>query len=166
MLKIEYESKYAEEKTCRIVEPIGLCNYSQRWHLMAWCKLRSDYRDFRLDRIVSLELINEFFTEKQHPSVEEYLRLVNPMPNEVTISILVPKERVKYLDDSKYWYGFVGQEDVGGHVRMQFANDELHGFAIWLLNTGSFAKVEKPVELTSILQSFIKQMVSNYQELL
>ncbi|HPB05894.1 MAG TPA: hypothetical protein PKX60_06610, partial [Prolixibacteraceae bacterium] len=72
----------------------------------------------------------------------------------------------KYLDDSKYWYGFVGQEDVGGHVRMQFANDELHGFAIWLLNTGSFAKVEKPVELTSILQSFIKQMVSNYQELL
>jgi predicted DNA-binding transcriptional regulator YafY len=166
MLTIEYESKYAEEKTCRTVEPIGLCNYSQRWHLIAWCKLRSDYRDFRLDRIVSLKLIDKFFTEKQHPSVEEYLRLVNPVATEATISILVPKERAKYLDDSKYWYGFVGQEDLGEYVRMQFANDELHGFAVWMLNTGSLAKVERPAELTAILQSFIKQVVSNYQELL
>ena len=28
VLKIKYESKYAEEAVCREVEPIGLCNYS------------------------------------------------------------------------------------------------------------------------------------------
>jgi len=166
VLEIEYESKYAEEAMCRKVEPIGLCNYSSRWHLFAWCQLRQDYRDFRLDRILSLRPTDEYFKGKQHPSIKEYMQMTNPISNVANITVLIPKKRMKLIEDSKYWYGFLSEEEVGGNIRMQFSNDELHGFASWLLNSGSHAQVEKPTELRQIIQGYVKDMVENYRELL
>jgi predicted DNA-binding transcriptional regulator YafY len=151
---------------CRKVEPIGLCNYSSRWHLFAWCQLRKDYRDFRLDRILSLRPTDEYFKGKQHPSIKEYMQMTNPISNVPNISVLVPKKRVKLIEDSKYWYGFLSEEEAGENVSMQFSNDELNGFAVWLLNTGSHAKVQEPAELKQIIQSYVKEMVENYRELL
>lgn len=165
VLEINYESKYAEEAVCRKVEPIGLCNYSSRWHLFAWCQLRQDYRDFRLDRILSLKLTDEYFKGKQHPSIGEYMQMTNPISNKSNISLLVPKNRVKMIEDSKYWYGFLGDSEAGDFIRMQFSNDELQGFAGWLLNTGSYARVEEPAELRQIIKDYIKNMVENYREL-
>jgi predicted DNA-binding transcriptional regulator YafY len=164
VLEIQYESKYASEAMCRKVEPIGLCNYSSRWHLFAWCQTRGDYRDFRLDRITSLRPLAENYKGKQHISVNEYMQLMNPIGNEPNIVILVGRKRMKFIEDSKYWYGFIAQEDEGDKIRMRFSNDELNGFAIWLLNTGSHAQVEAPVELKEIIRGYVNEMIENYQE--
>jgi len=166
VLEIEYESKYAEEAMCRKVEPIGLCNYSSRWHLFAWCQLRQDYRDFRLDRILSLRPVDEYFKGKQHPSVAEYMQMTNPISNNPNVTVLVPKKRAKLLEDSKYWYGFLGDEDAGDFVRMHFSNDDLQGFAVWLLNTGSHVRIEEPAALKEIIQGYINDVIENYGELL
>ena len=166
VLKITYESKYAEEAVCREVEPIGLCNYSSRWHLLAWCRLRNDYRDFRLDRIINLLPTNEYFKGKQHISIGEYMKMTSPFSNTANIAILIPKRRKKYIEDSKYWYGFILEEENEDFYKMEFSNDDLNGFAVWLLNTGSHARVEKPEELKSIIQKFIKDTIENYQYLL
>ena len=166
VLKITYESKYAEEAVCREVEPIGLCNYSSRWHLLAWCRLRNDYRDFRLDRIINLLPTNEYFKGKQHISIGEYMKMTSPLSNTANIAILIPKRRKKYIEDSKYWYGFISEEENGEFYSMEFSNDDLNGFAVWLLNTGSHARVEKPDELKSIIHKFIKDTIESYQYLL
>jgi len=78
---------------------------------------------------------------------------------------LVPAERKKYLDDSKYWYGFLSEEEAGSWIRMRFSNDELHGFASWLLNTGAYARIEEPEELKTILHHFIQETVNAYSDL-
>lgn len=166
VLEIEYETKYSDESLCRKVEPIGLCNYSSRWHMFAWCRMREDYRDFRLDRIISLHPVDEYFKGKQHPSVKEYMQMTNPISNSPNISILVPKKRIKMVEDSKYWYGFLGDEEAGDYIRMHFSNDELNGFAAWVLNTGSYAKVEKPAELNQIIRGYVTGMIENYRELI
>lgn len=166
VLEIVYETKYVDEALCRKVEPIGLCNYSSRWHLFAWCQLRGDYRDFRLDRIISLHPVEEYFKGKQHPSIREYMQLTNPISNVPNISILVPEKQVKLMDDSKYWYGFLGDEAAGKFVRMLFSNDDLNGFAIWMLNTGSHAQIEEPPALRQIIRGHINAMAENYKELL
>lgn len=43
----------------RIVEPIGMTFYSQTWHLIAYCQMRNDYRDFSLSRIQSIQSTNQ-----------------------------------------------------------------------------------------------------------
>lgn len=40
----------------RIVEPLCTAFWGHAWTLGAWCRLRADYRDFRLDRIRRLAL--------------------------------------------------------------------------------------------------------------
>jgi predicted DNA-binding transcriptional regulator YafY len=166
VLKIKYVSKFANEAQCRLVEPIGLSNYGSRWHLIAWCRLREAYRDFRLDRIEELVSANEFFKGKQHLSMKEYMSSIQPGNNDSNIVVLIQKSRLRFVEETKYWYGFISDEDLGENLRMHFANDDLRGFAIWLLNTGSMAKIEKPTELRTILAQFVNDMFDNYSELL
>ncbi len=54
VLKFDYYSSYNDQFTSREVEPSGLCYYSGHWHLIAYCRLRKDFRDFRADRIMKL----------------------------------------------------------------------------------------------------------------
>lgn len=164
VLQIQYEKKHDKAATWRNVEPIGLCNYSSRWHLFAWCQLRKDYRDFRLDRIAQLQVSDESFRGKKHLSLNEYVAQKTVVDSEANISMLISKNRFKYLDESKFWYGYLGEEDLGEQLRVQFSNTELHGFANWLLSTGSHAHVEYPAELKTIVRNQVKDIIEAYRE--
>src|SRR5689334_20935553 len=76
VIDLQYHSSSKEESTRRQVEPIGLLYYSTAWHLIAWCRLRKGYRDFRLSRMLKVFLLEEFFDATVHPSVQEYIRQV------------------------------------------------------------------------------------------
>ena len=70
-LTIDYHSQYRDEHTKkRVVEPLGMCFYSMCWHLIAYCRLREEYRDFRIDRISALKTNDEDIcsSEKNHPA--------------------------------------------------------------------------------------------------
>lgn len=73
ILRIHYENNEGEE-TEREVEPIGLTFYSLNWHLIAWCHLRRDYRDFRTSRIRQLYSTIIPFRKTDHRSLNDYLR--------------------------------------------------------------------------------------------
>ena len=73
VLDIRYQSEHAHEKTDRKIEPFALY-YSQQesWLLIAYCRLRKDYRMFRLDRI--LKIYQTEFKFKPHTlTLPEYL---------------------------------------------------------------------------------------------
>ncbi|MCB9354141.1 MAG: YafY family transcriptional regulator [Lewinellaceae bacterium] len=75
ILRIEYENNNGEHST-REVEPIGLTFYSLNWHLIAWCHLRNDYRDFRTSRIQHLAATMMPFRKTDHMTLEEYLKIM------------------------------------------------------------------------------------------
>jgi predicted DNA-binding transcriptional regulator YafY len=45
----------------RTVRPLGLYFWGDRWSLAAWCELRTDYRNFRPDRIDQIDLLDDTF---------------------------------------------------------------------------------------------------------
>jgi predicted DNA-binding transcriptional regulator YafY len=161
-LEINYEPRYAEKAFAREVEPIGLCNYNSRWHLIAWCCLRNDYRDFRLDRIESLKPSDKNFIGKQHISVKEYLKSIATFTDKPNISLVIETDKKKYIDESKYWYGFLKEQKTDSGYRIEFSNTELYGFANWLLSSGSFPTIEKPEELKRIISSYVKSAADFY----
>lgn len=165
VLEIEYQAKYGAEPTTRLVEPIGLCNYNSRWHLFAWCRLRSEYRDFRLDRICTLNFSGENFKGKQHISMDDFIRKIKVISDKPNITLLVPTNRLNLIAESKYWYGFIDEGPVDDQLsRLRFSNNELRGFATWIISSGSYAKVEEPEELKRILDQYISGLVENYQK--
>ncbi|MGF7233136.1 helix-turn-helix transcriptional regulator [Arachidicoccus sp.] len=56
VLNITYHSGLKKEKTERKIEPFALYyNLQESWTLIAYCRLRKDYRMFRLDRITDIQ---------------------------------------------------------------------------------------------------------------
>src|SRR6202012_2077835 len=49
ILQIEYFAHHSQENTKREIEPVGIFFQDNNWHLVAYCHLRNDYRDFRID---------------------------------------------------------------------------------------------------------------------
>lgn len=60
---VNFEYTNAENKESkRTVEPFALLNISEGWLLVAYCRLRKEFRYFRLDRIQKLQVQQENFT--------------------------------------------------------------------------------------------------------
>lgn len=65
---------YTDEQgkvTHRIVEPFALISTTENWLLIAWCRLRKEFRYFRLDRITKLQVLHEQF-EPHKMTLQEY----------------------------------------------------------------------------------------------
>lgn len=62
-----------DDPTERIIRPLGMAFFGWVWMLTGWCELRQDFRNFRPDRIQSLELL-EKFSDEPGKTLEDYLR--------------------------------------------------------------------------------------------
>src|SRR2546425_7913319 len=64
----------AAQTTQRRVRPLGLYFWGDAWTLAAWCELRQDFRNFRLDRIVDARIAAERFPDESGKRLEDFLR--------------------------------------------------------------------------------------------
>lgn len=60
-------------ETERDVEPLGVVYYGDAWYLVAWCRLRGDYRHFKLERVLDLQVLSERFQPRAGFSLQEHL---------------------------------------------------------------------------------------------
>ena len=81
VLHIVYQSQHKNETTERQIEPFALYYSLQEcWAVIAYCRLRKDYRMFRLDRILKIESLERSFTPHKL-TLQEYLRAKEKMFN-------------------------------------------------------------------------------------
>ncbi|HOP23324.1 MAG TPA: YafY family protein [Gammaproteobacteria bacterium] len=65
------------EKTARVIRPLALFFFNPVWLLAGWCELRKDFRNFRLDRIQSLSVLEEFFKNDPEKNLQAYMLKVS-----------------------------------------------------------------------------------------
>jgi predicted DNA-binding transcriptional regulator YafY len=63
-------------ETERVIRPLGLHFWGNKWTVAAWCELREDYRSFRPDRMASVEILDRTFDHEGEISLAEFLRRV------------------------------------------------------------------------------------------
>ena len=73
LIEIDYTSLQGEN-TKRIIEPFALYSTQENWLLIAVCRLRNDFRVFRLDHIQKLIVQNQHF-EPQKISLQQYFEM-------------------------------------------------------------------------------------------
>ncbi|HEV8579519.1 MAG TPA: YafY family protein [Thermoanaerobaculia bacterium] len=64
----------------RTVWPLGLFYWGAVWTLVAWCEMRNDHRNFRLDRMANAEVLAEPFTLQPEQTLQEFLKKVGAGP--------------------------------------------------------------------------------------
>ena len=72
-VELEYKNNN-QEVSRRMIEPIGLVFYALHWHLVAWCTLRQDYRDFKVARILRLKNTQTPFVKTDHIELADYMK--------------------------------------------------------------------------------------------
>lgn len=163
VLRIRYFSNYNEKTSERDVEPLGLVYYASRWHLIGYCRLRQDLRDFRTDRIRHLETINENYNPQDHPAFKTFLKtmLGGTDANEAVVQF--SKKAGRYVQDQKYYYGFVQEEKTDDYIEMKFVTPSYLFLARWLLMFGKEVTVIAPISLREQMANLSEELFTHHQ---
>ncbi|GAB3925520.1 helix-turn-helix transcriptional regulator [Mucilaginibacter myungsuensis] len=163
VLGIDYFAMHSQTHSTRHVEPVGVFFSEGNWHLIAFCRLRNDYRDFRTDRIKMIYNTGIEF-DQQHPTLKEYLKQVAHEQKLNTVIMNVDKKAISYIDSQKYYNGYVSQEDMGDTVQMTFLTLSIEGFARWYMMFGDYARIIGPQHLKDRIRQLYDKMLSNITE--
>ena len=71
-LAIEYVAASGETSS-RTLWPLGLFFWGSLWTLGAWCELRAAFRNFRLDRVTSLIVLDEVFPATPGRTLQDFI---------------------------------------------------------------------------------------------
>ena len=144
VLRISYRGAGKAESMPRQIEPMGLTYYGDRWHLIAWCRSREDYRDFRTDRIQELAILSERFEARANFSLDEFLaRSDQPRTTVVTAVIRVDPvtaERVRKEAPFK----IVREERSENDVIFTIEAGNWDWYMGWFLSFGSRVTIIEP----------------------
>ena len=146
ILCIDYMAGYTQTKTNREIEPVGIFYLDNFWHLIAFCRMRNDYRDFRLDRIITLMETDKTFDGK-HPTLKAFIAHTASEKNLETIVIKVDNAAVRFINQQKYYNGFVSEKQGSSQTEMTFLTMYPEGFARWFMMFGDQAEITGPQHL-------------------
>jgi predicted DNA-binding transcriptional regulator YafY len=150
VLAMRYQTRGEGEPTRREVEPLGLIFYSDFWHLIGYCRLRRDYRDFRTDRIAELSVRPEPCTPRPDFSVRDYVNAWRDQHQNVEIRVVVARAVAERF--RRAWPGGVTDEKrVKEGFLMTILADECEWLVNWLIGFGDAVEVISPPTLRAQL---------------
>jgi predicted DNA-binding transcriptional regulator YafY len=147
VLTLHYFSNHSQETTVRDVEPLGLCFYSAHWHLIAFCRLRQDYRDFRVDRIRKLIIQEQLFDRENHDSLENLFKEMAKQEDLERMVVQFSKAVENEVLNQRYYFGFVEEKKISMWNEMTFLFYSMEAFSHWLLSFGREIQVISPPAL-------------------
>jgi len=150
----------------RKLEPIGCYHHINNWYLVAFCQLKKGYRTFKVNRIVSIRVLDQYF-DTTHITLQRYIDNQNESWKDAqpfhSIEIAFHTSFVQFAEQRKYYFGFVDQTIETDAVHMRFLNSSLEIMARWLLQFGDRATVLAPKELKDRIQTLATELYKHYQ---
>ena len=157
VLSIDYFANHNQQNTKRNIEPIGVFFKDNNWHHIAFCRLRNDYREFRVDRIDNLYVTDIIFNN-EHPTLQNYLnKAVKEQKLDLAV-ILIEKEIYAHLGNQKYYNGFVSEKLIGSKIEMTFLIESIEGFARWFMMFADNAEIVLPKKLKNRVESIVSKI--------
>ncbi len=152
VIHLHYESVHNKTKTNRDIECLGIYFASSRWYVIGFCHLKNDYRQFRIDKIISLWTTDKIYS-RPHPSLKDYLRksdLEEKTLHEIIIK--VKKDDLWRIGEQKYYMGFVEERFENEDVILTFMSPSPEGFAKAYYIYGEYADIISPTSLKTMIK--------------
>ena len=166
-LEISYRSPHRGEETERVILPLHLLCYMGSWHLIAYCSLRNELRDFSLSRILKIKAVDKTINlPSDLPPIKDYIRkhfgvMVGDESKEVVLKFA---PRISSWISEQIWHDkqeIIPNNDGSLYLRFYVASYE--EVAREILKYGSDVEVFSPLELRAIISSEIEKMKEIYR---
>jgi len=162
VLAIEYHGAQRREVTMREVEPLGLVYYSDNWHLIAYCRLRRDVRDFRTDRICRIESRGEVFSGHAEFSLKRYLETAARGGKFEAAQVKFHTETMERV--RREWHcRLVEEQTQADGVVVTLLAYSLEWLADWIFSFGSKAEVLAPKRLAELIAAEAENVGAKYR---
>lgn len=152
LLRMNYRGRERNETTVRDVEPLGITFHKAAWYLVAWCRLRKDYRYFKLERLQSLEVLAERFAPRPEFSLKKYLEehsgVRDTMPARLWFS-----ERAMDRARRESSLAFESEKPARGGIEVAMKTFSYEWLARWLLSFGEEAEALAPAKLRTLVRA-------------
>ncbi len=143
---LSYRAGYEGRASRRDVEPIAVY-LGQYWHVVAFCRLREEFRDFRLDRIEHLEVRAEQFAARPD-TLQSFWQERARQQQQTAATVCFRPESVGRVNENKHHFGATHEQPTpDGGLEVTFLVSSLEYLARWLLLFGPHARIVAPPEL-------------------
>jgi predicted DNA-binding transcriptional regulator YafY len=162
VLRLLYRGAGKTDGTQREVEPVGVVFYGGAWYLVAWCRLRGDFRHFRTDRVQRLEMLPEMFPARPEFSLAAHLE--QQMSRQETLPARVwfarrSQERAK----GESYATLVEERQRDGGTEFSLYTYCHEWLARWILSFGSDAEAIDPPRLRELVREEAARVAARYE---
>lgn len=147
---IMYVNSYGE-KSRRKIYPIKMMYRAKEWYLKSYCVDKADFRIFKLNRIVEIQLLSEEFAPMEYPKTAE-----EPQRKYNKISLRFPKEMAYRVYDE--FEADEIEETENGDLIVSSEMPEDSWLTGYLLSFGTQVTVLEPSGLRKILSEEAKKI--------
>ena len=164
VLHIRYYTYHKNEITEREIIPIEVNFYRSMWHIRAFCKLKNDYREFRLDRIETLRTTKETFNNEKF-TIEKYLESKKISTPETKITVLFQTNIERLIYGTKFNFKIIEEIKNKNKIQITFAIDKYkkEEFLRWIIMWGKNCEVVKPQIIISEIKQIVKELNEHYK---
>ena len=155
LVQFTYYNSNGEESK-RIVEPLQIWFKDKSWYLVSYCKLKQDYRIFKIARIKEVNMLQEHF-ERELPKEED-----NEKHNFkiIELELEINKAMTYRVYDEFESKEITKKEDGNFIIKVKYPENEwVYGY---ILSFGEYAKVLNPGYAKNIIKDKLQRTLKNY----
>lgn len=153
---ITYCKPGGDHEEQRIIEPLEIQQEHDHWYVFAYCCLRGDYRNFRLDRIKRIMLMPHPFSAEHGNPVS--LRDASKKETLTNIRIKADRKYAHYLHWDRAAFGFEKEETGEGQVFMYFQYKQNPSYFVrWFMMFIDFAEILEPESLRTEIKDILEK---------
>lgn len=164
-LELSYDALLSGEST-RTIEPYFIVFKGRAFYVVAYCRLRKDFRTFRLDRIKEVKLLEETFSPRQGVSAESYFegswQIQGGEPVEVVVRFIGPAARI--VAGSHHHQDEAITKLANGEIEYRVTVRGTEEIKRWILGFGEQATVQEPESLRLEMQTIASGLASKYSK--
>jgi len=166
-LYIKYHSFNSDEVTERKFDPYIIEIYDGCYHLIGYCHLRNEVRDFRVSRIIELQLLEESF-ERPRNFYQNYKKgRFGKLSGEEQVKLLLKftGKAARYVREYESRKADFLVEERDGNLIFEKNTTMTPEIIKWVLSFGSDVLVLEPESLREQVIQEAKKMVERYGEI-
>ena len=150
----------AAAQSTREADPYGLVHFLNAWHVIAYCHLRQDIRNFRLDRIDDLVLLPKTF---QRPANFKMGESQSGQRRRMLVRVLFDTEVARWVQEARSYY-ITYQEVTHDGLLITLEPHQESEVLQWLLSWGSHVRVLEPETLRQRITEEAQKMLQNHRK--
>ena len=144
------------DKTKRIVEPLQIWFKDKSWYLIAYCRMKQDYRIFKITRIKEINVLEDHFERElpQEKKEEQYNFEI------ISLELEINKDMAYRVYDEFETCEITKKDDGNFIIKVQYPDNEwVYGY---ILSFGEYVKILSPDEAKIIIKSKLEKTLKNY----